>query len=171
MTQRGTYSFDNDDPAAALRHRLLAEILAGLISAMMPNPVRASTDAGRVWGRYLTERPVPFQRIDATEAGRRLTEILAGLGFVSESEPGPDGTRIRLLHCPFREVAEQNQAVVCSLHLGLMQGALAEMAAPLTADRLDPFVEPSLCLAHLRAQPQDSPVAPSYPSAPARPSR
>jgi predicted ArsR family transcriptional regulator len=134
-------------------YRLLAGILAGLISAMMPDPVRAATDAGQAWGRYLTDRPAPFQRIGAAEAGRRLTEILAGLGFVSEPEPGPPGTRIRLVHCPFREVALENQAVVCSLHLGLMQGALAEMAAPLTADRLDPFVEPGLCLAHLSAAP------------------
>ncbi len=132
-------------------YRLLAEILAGLISAMMPDPVRAATDAGRAWGRYLTERPAPFPRLEATEAGRRLAAILADVGFVSE--PDPSGDRLRLLHCPFREVAEKNQTVVCSMHLGLMQGALAEMAAPLTADRLDPFVEPGLCLAHLSAKP------------------
>ena len=136
-------------------YRLLAGILAGLIAAMMPDPVRAATDAGQAWGRYLTDRPAPFQRIGAAEADRRLTGILTGLGFVAESEPGPAGIQIRLLHCPFREVAQEHQAVVCSLHLGLMQGALAEMAAPLTVDRLDPFAEPSLCLAHLSAQPHD----------------
>lgn len=30
-----------------------------------------------------------------------------------------------------------------------MRGALARMRAPVTADRLDPFVEPSLCVARL----------------------
>jgi hypothetical protein len=30
-----------------------------------------------------------------------------------------------------------------------MQGLLAEIDAPIEADRLDPFVEPSLCVAHL----------------------
>lgn len=59
------------------------------------------------------------------------------------------GARIRLRHCPFREVAERHQDVVCSLHLGLMQGALAELHTPVAADRLDPFVEPELCIAHL----------------------
>jgi len=39
--------------------------------------------------------------------------------------------------------------VICSLHLGLMRGALERMRAPVTADRLDPFVEPSLCVARL----------------------
>jgi predicted ArsR family transcriptional regulator len=56
---------------------------------------------------------------------------------------------IWLRHCPFREVAEAHRDVVCAVHLGLMQGALAEMRAPLTADRLEPFVEPSLCVARL----------------------
>jgi predicted ArsR family transcriptional regulator len=55
--------------------------------------------------------------------------------------------------CPFREVAENHQDVVCQLHLGLMQGALARMRAPVTADRLEPFAEPSLCIAYL-ATPQ-----------------
>ena len=35
------------------------------------------------------------------------------------------------------------------MHLGLMQGALTAMRAPITVDRLDPFVEPDLCVAHL----------------------
>ncbi|HEY8951402.1 MAG TPA: hypothetical protein VIP78_02435, partial [Candidatus Dormibacteraeota bacterium] len=55
-----------------------------------------------------------------------------------------------LLHrCPFREVAESNQQVVCAVHLGMLKGALTEMGAPLEATRLDPFVEPTLCVAHL----------------------
>jgi predicted ArsR family transcriptional regulator len=50
-------------------------------------------------------------------------------------------------------VAAQHQDVVCSLHLGLMRGVLAEVRAPLKTDRLEPFVEPSLCLAHLALVP------------------
>jgi len=42
--------------------------------------------------------------------------------------------------------------VICSLHLGLMRGALARMRAPVGADRLDPFVEPSLCVAQLTSR-------------------
>lgn len=41
---------------------------------------------------------------------------------------------------------------MCSLHLGLMRGALKEVRAPLGVDRLEPFVGPSLCLAHLTPQ-------------------
>lgn len=49
-----------------------------------------------------------------------------------------------LPQCPFLEVASARREVVCSLHLGLMQGVLAEQRAPLEATSLVPFVEPSL---------------------------
>lgn len=62
----------------------------------------------------------------------------------------PDRAReIRLRHCPFQNLAEQHGEVICSVHLGLMQGALSAMRAPVSVDRLDPFVEPDLCVAHL----------------------
>ena len=78
---------------------------------------------------------------------------MEGLGFSPRAEADADGRHYQLcLHqCPFREVAEHHQEVICSLHLGLMRGALARMRAPVTADRLDPFVEPSLCTARLTA--------------------
>ncbi len=98
--------------------------------------------------------PVPAHRRRSREA--RLAEILSDMGFASDSVPDPSGLLVRLRHCPFREVAMEHQAVVCSLHLGLMQGALAGMAAPLATDRLEPFVEPGLCLAHLSVGPPSS---------------
>ena len=88
-----------------------------------------------------------------THAVTELVKLLAELGF--EPEP-PDGRRareIRLRHCPFQNLAEQHGEVICSVHLGLMQGALSAMRAPVTVDRLDPFVEPDLCVAHLTPAP------------------
>jgi predicted ArsR family transcriptional regulator len=52
-------------------------------------------------------------------------------------------------HCPFLGVAESQKAVVCPIHLGLMQGALETWQAPVTVERLDAFVEPDLCLVNL----------------------
>jgi hypothetical protein len=50
--------------------------------------------------------------------------------------------------------------VVCSLHLGVMQGVLAEQRAPVETIDLQPFVEPSLCIAHLRKRdPAPSPTS------------
>jgi predicted ArsR family transcriptional regulator len=139
--------------AAGHRHyRLLAEMLTSLVSGVLPEPGQIAAQAGREWGRYLTEQPAPYQRVSASEAIARLTGTLEEIGFAPEPVPGK-ASSLRLRHCPFREVAENHQDVVCALHLGLMQGALAEMRAPVTADRLEPFTEPSLCVAHLAAEP------------------
>ncbi|HEX3920919.1 MAG TPA: helix-turn-helix domain-containing protein [Streptosporangiaceae bacterium] len=146
---------DGGAAAAGPRHfRLLAEMLTSLVAGMLPDPGQAATQAGREWGRYLTEQPAPYQRLSAAEAIVRLTATLEDIGFAPQA---PDGEAppsvLRLRQCPFREVAEGHQDVVCALHLGLMQGALAQMRAPVTADRLEPFAEPSLCLAHLEVRP------------------
>ena len=140
-----------DGPAGRRRYRLLAEMLSSLIAATMPEPGRASEEAGREWGAYLTEQPPPYQKLTAEEAVGKLTAIMEELGFSPQAEAGDgDGQyRLCLRQCPFREVAEHHQSVICALHLGLMRGALARMRAPVTASRLDPFVEPSLCVAHL----------------------
>ena len=131
------------------RYRLLAEMLTSLIAGMLPKPSEAAGEAGREWGRYLTEPPPPYQRLDAGEAVERLTATMAEIGFAPEAVTDGTQYQLRLRQCPFREVAENHQDVVCQLHLGLMQGALAQMRAPVTADRLQPFAEPSLCIAYL----------------------
>jgi predicted ArsR family transcriptional regulator len=136
-------------PAGRRRYRLLAEMLTSLIAGVMPKPGQAAAEAGREWGRYLTEQPPPYQRLGAGEAIERLTATLEEVGFAPEAVAGGTQHQLRLRRCPFREVAENHQDVICQLHLGLMQGALAQMRAPVTADRLEPFAEPSLCIAHL----------------------
>ena len=138
-------------PAGRRRYRLLAEMLTSLIAGTMPEPGKAAEEAGREWGAYLTEQPPPYQKLTAEEAIGKLTAIMEELGFSPQVEAGDDGGQYRLClrQCPFREVAQQHQNVICALHLGLMRGALARMRAPVTADRLDPFVEPSLCVARL----------------------
>jgi len=137
-------------PAGRRRYRLLAEMLTSLIAATMPDAGKASEEAGREWGAYLTEQPPPYQRPTSEEAVGRLAAIMHEVGFAPQAEAGDDGTyQLHLRQCPFREVAQRHQHVICSLHLGLMRGALAQMRSPVHAERLDPFVEPSLCIARL----------------------
>jgi predicted ArsR family transcriptional regulator len=64
-----------------------------------------------------------------------------------EGADGPDVVRLR--HCPFLELADPHRDLVCRVHLGLMQGALAELKAPVSVTSLVPFEEPDACLAHL----------------------
>jgi len=140
-----------DGPAGRRRYRLLAEMLTSLIAGIMPEPGRAAEEAGREWGAYLTEQPAPYQKLPAREAIGKLTAGMEDLGFSPQAEAGDGGGQYRLLlrQCPFREVAEHHQDVICALHLGLMRGALDRMRAPVSADRLEPFVQPSLCIARL----------------------
>jgi predicted ArsR family transcriptional regulator len=130
-------------------YRLLAQILASYL-ASTDQPQAVAESAGRVWGRYLTEKPQPFSGISADEATQKVVDLFDQLGFMPEAVEESEERRILLHRCPFREVAESNQKVVCAVHLGMLKGALAEMGAPLQATRLEPFVEPTLCVAHLR---------------------
>jgi predicted ArsR family transcriptional regulator len=148
------YQATADGPPGRRRYRLLAEMLTTLIAGTVPDPAEAAEEAGREWGAYLTEQPLPYQRVTAAQAIAKLTAIMEELGFAPQPEAGADGGQYRLClrQCPFREVAQRHKDVICSLHLGLMRGALSRMRAPVTADRLDPFVEPSLCVARLTAR-------------------
>ncbi|HEY8653439.1 MAG TPA: hypothetical protein VIL87_10125 [Dermatophilaceae bacterium] len=44
-----------------------------------------------------------------------------------------------------------SNSTTCAIRLGLIQGAVAELRAPLEAQSLVPFVAPSLGVARLRA--------------------
>jgi predicted ArsR family transcriptional regulator len=133
------------------RYRILAEILLGYLSATSDEPAAAATAAGRAWGAHLVPRPTPFHEVTRDEAVTRLTTMLDDLDFVPEPVAGEHGPpdRIRLRHCPFLELAEPHRDLVCPLHLGLMQGALTELRAPVTVTSLEPFAETTACLAHL----------------------
>lgn len=139
----------NSANAGRRSYRLLAEILASSMAAQTSKPREAAVKAGQEWGRYLGEGPPPFKRVDADEATRRLVGALDTLGFSPEPVTRGRQRRVLLHHCPFREVAEEYPEVACSIHLGLMNGLLAELDAPLEVDRLDSLVEPALCVASL----------------------
>jgi predicted ArsR family transcriptional regulator len=158
---RTLYRAGANAPRAGDRsYRLLSQILASYVATHTPQPGKAALKAGEVWGRYLTKRPAPFQRVDAATATDQLVETLEDIGFAPEAVTTGRSRRVLLHHCPFREAAEEHREVVCSIHLGLMRGLLDELGAPLEARRLDPFVEPSLCVTHL--------ATPGTPDPPAR---
>jgi predicted ArsR family transcriptional regulator len=139
------------DRGGPRRYRLLAEILAGGFAADR-NPRAKALAAGRAWGRRLESPTRRAKRIGVEESIDRLIGVLDELGFAPERRESGREKQVGLRHCPFLELAETRAAVVCPIHLGLMQGALETWKAPVTVDRLDAFVEPDLCLAHLTSQ-------------------
>jgi predicted ArsR family transcriptional regulator len=116
-------------------YRLLATILTDVVGRDPSGEARAY-EAGARWGRHL----------HAAEPDATVVELLDRQGFAAEARDA----RIEMRRCPFYALAEGAPQVVCTLHRGIIDGALAAAGSDEAVDRLDPFVEPTLCVAHLR---------------------
>jgi predicted ArsR family transcriptional regulator len=142
---RAIPQMDRGGPRA---YRLLAEILE-MSLASGRDPGAKALAAGRAWGRML-KMPVPQgKRVGAQGSIDHLVDSLDELGFAPERRESGGKQQIGLRHCPFLELAEARTKIVCPIHLGLMQGVLESEEASVGVDRLDAFVEPDLCVAHL----------------------
>ena len=128
------------DGAAARRYRMLAEILVDEL-ARRPDSTQAAQDAGRRWGRGEAERS------PAADPASGLVELLDRVGFGPRAGGRPDS--VDICHCPFLELARRRPDVVCSIHLGMMQGALQAWGADIAVDRLERHEHPDVCTAHL----------------------
>lgn len=143
----------NPVPDAGREHRefaQLAEVLAQLVAGE-PDARAAAIEAGRSWG--LARTADPDGGTDAADALDVLTTALDEIGFVPEVRPASEGATIVQRHCPFLEVAQNHQDVVCAVHLGLMRGVLERVGAPVAAKSLVPFASSAGCEAQLTAQP------------------
>jgi predicted ArsR family transcriptional regulator len=129
-------------------YQLMARMLASLV-ATLDRDGTATAEAGRAWGRHLVASPVPMARVDVPEALARLDALMDAVGFAPETSSGAE-PEMRLHHCPFLEVAELEPGVACTLHRGLIEGALGQVGGPVELEDLQPFVAPSLCIARLR---------------------
>lgn len=76
-----------------------------------------AVDAGREQGAAAAAR-----RSTGGTCASALSAELAALGFDPESVIDDDGATIAFTRCPFRELAEANPDLVCSLHRGLVEG-------------------------------------------------
>ncbi|MGI8881065.1 MAG: helix-turn-helix transcriptional regulator [Jatrophihabitans sp.] len=156
------------DPDGPTNYRLLASMLTSHLAASSSDPSAAATEIGRDWGERLLDPATAVRshsvRPKRGEALAHLTQILGDLGFGPEPPTGRRDTTIRLRHCPFlglvtgtgsaKQAGDWGEGrgyrdTICCLHLGLMQGTLAALKGPVTVDRLEPFAEPDLCVAHL----------------------
>jgi predicted ArsR family transcriptional regulator len=141
-------------------YRFLAGILASYLDATSKDTEAAAERAGAAWGRFVVDRPPPFTELAAEDGIERLVGMLRQFGFdPALEEDGPDGTRVLLRRCPFLDVAREHQEVVCSVHLGLMRGALDELGVEVEAADLLPWASPEGCISHLRVAARTAPPA------------
>ena len=130
-------------------HRLLAQILASQLAGSERNPSARAEEAGRAWGAHLVRRSPPFISISKEEAVDEVVHLHERFGFSPELRRAKSGQEIVLKRCPFQELATTYPAVICSVHLGLMRGALAQLGGGVESDSLEPFAEPGACVAHV----------------------
>src|SRR5262249_55263336 len=131
------------------RYRILAEILLGCFTGTASG--HAAADAGHAWGEHVIGRVAPFQQVRRAGALPGVPLPLDELASAPETTAAGDGlpAQVRLRHCPFLELAEHHRDIICPLHLGLIQGAFAGLASPVTATELTPFAESDACIVHL----------------------
>lgn len=132
----------------------LASALAAHIQRTSPHPGADAIEAGRMWGLTLARETQVTQGqgsgrtapASAVAARRKVVALLDELGFAPTAD-GRVGV-IKLYRCPLLEAAHRNPLVVCSVHLGMVRGALEELGADpeRTAESaLQPFSEPGAC--------------------------
>jgi predicted ArsR family transcriptional regulator len=145
-------------------YKVLAEILASAIRDGEPAPGAVAAKAGRRWGQSFEQQgDASAETVDSGRALDRVVALLDDVGFaprVSKAtgattvtgdagNAAGNATVIELHQCPFYDIAREHTDVVCAVHLGLIQGALDQMQAPPSTVRIEPFVRPDLCLAHI----------------------
>lgn len=152
--------------AATLDVRARAQLVKLLVSGYgkaMRSPAESARQAGERWALALVAAGAePATDLSETEAGRAqlvaLETHFEDLGF--DPEVDEDQALVHLRRCPFVDLARERTEVVCSVHLGLAQGVLANVPGPLRATALEPFVGPRHCLLHLAVGPGAAPREP-----------
>lgn len=131
-------------------YRFLSQILADSVAgdpagAPADRARRAGVKAGVAMARSASVAP------DASpaEAKTELVSMLEGTGFSPELVPAGGDDRVDLCRCPFAAVVQEHGDVVCSVHLGLMQGMLEMLDAGVHVRQLEPNLKAGRCVAHL----------------------
>lgn len=132
----------------ARRYELAAELFAEALSAPSAGPERLA-EVATAHGRELGEEA---RRRAGPRAGRRrrreaLQSVLRDAGYVPFEREG----ELRLLNCPFHELAQRHRDLTCGMNLALVQGLLAGARLPESAARLDR--QPGLCCVAISADP------------------
>jgi predicted ArsR family transcriptional regulator len=122
----------------------LAASLAWSLGSGGKDATEQAREAGRRWGRDLSRERGATPQPSVAEARTQAVSLLGDLGFTPEIEAST--SKVRLTRCPLLQAAHVNRDVVCTLHVGLLQGALEQYGAGDQPVTLVPFAEPGACL-------------------------
>ena len=140
------YSVIEQDPGEDRDYRLLAEILASIVRGQRSRD--RAQELAREWGAYLVRRDAPRPGA-RSPAGRNLAvlqEAMARAGFDPRfRRRNPQAVEITMRDCPFRDLLVEHRELVCSVHLGLLEGMLGELKPMLRLTEFAPPAEGAMC--------------------------
>jgi predicted ArsR family transcriptional regulator len=101
----------------------------------------AAAEAGADYGRRLGQEVLrrAGSRSSARKRRAELEGVLREAGYAPFTRDG----ELRLLNCPFHELAQRHRGLTCGMNLALVRGILAGAGLPEGAARLD--FQPGLC--------------------------
>lgn len=140
---------------AALGYEFLAGMLAEHWTGTPEERSRRAEQAG--FDQAAGREGAPRSQTVA-EAVDEVAALFDEMGFEPDVVHSGEDAEIRLRHCPFRSVAAAHPEIVCSMHLGIIRRVLSDVGAPDVPARLEPFVEPRLCIAHVGPAPAARPA-------------
>jgi predicted ArsR family transcriptional regulator len=120
------------------------EVAADLMATALSQPSGGLETLEDVAHRYGTTLGVEARRRAGPRAGvaKRRTAVASVLRDAGYQPVVRDG-EVRLLNCPFHELAQRHRDVTCTMNLAMLRGVLAGSGLPESAARLDP--EPGTC--------------------------
>jgi predicted ArsR family transcriptional regulator len=140
------YSAGEAEGQEGVGHRMLAEILCGLVRTARQR--EQARELARQWGAYLVAQggPKPGIRLPARRNLALLQESMSRAGFDPRfRREGGAEVEVTLRDCPFRDLAEDYRDVVCTLHRGLVEGMLTGLKPAMAVRQFQPFAERGIC--------------------------
>lgn len=146
-------------PGASVREseaqRQLTRVLVGAIARDPDGGHDRALEAGRDWAQTALPVDAPDE---STETGK-LVRALDRLGFGPDQDATATSDEIHLHACPFRSLELGDDDLVCTVHLGLLQGTVEGLGHPADDVSLIPHMTPDVCVVKLRGELAPGPVA------------
>ncbi len=135
-------------------YRLLAEVLARSVASELPATKSDAETAARATARALAPSETPHSLRDATPEAvelRPVMRLLTTLGFDPIAHRQPDSDEIVMRSCPFEGLERESLEIACSVHRGLIRGALDGNRTPDEPTVVELHPEPGRCVARIAA--------------------
>jgi predicted ArsR family transcriptional regulator len=134
------------------RPRVLYSAASGRTPAASPVARRRAADAARRGD--LMRRVLPWTDAAAadlpTEAVHQLDALVDDLGDAGfEPRVDEDALTVDLSPCPHADSPAAHRGILCAVHLGLMDGVLAQAGGPLRVEGMTPSCDPAECVVRL----------------------